>query len=200
MTDIECTSFFLPKAGVNWSYDLWNPVSKVAGMHDGRVEWELPSPTLTLSILQEWSLHCLSVGASFFLFNIYLLLLMIFLKIFTCLTLFYMFCTRDLRFSWPQAGSLVVAWELLVAAGGIWFPDQGLNPGPLLGSTESQPLEPGKSWMVFLLDYSCGLHVSSGHPRPPCLSWMDHCTVRVCHPLTTDKSPESGVAWINLST
>ena len=38
MTDIDCTSFFLPKAGVNWSYDLWNPVSKVAGMHEGRVE------------------------------------------------------------------------------------------------------------------------------------------------------------------
>ena len=26
-------------------------------------------------------------------------------------------------------GSLVVAWELLAAAGGIEFPDQGLNPG-----------------------------------------------------------------------
>ena len=37
-----------------------------------------------------------------------------------------------------------MAWELLVAAGGIWFPDQGLNPGPLHGSTESQPLEPGE--------------------------------------------------------
>ena len=27
-------------------------------------------------------------------------------------------------------GSLAAAWELLVAACGIWFPHQGLNPGP----------------------------------------------------------------------
>ena len=30
-----------------------------------------------------------------------------------------------------HSGSLAVAWELLVPAYGIYFPDQGLNPGPL---------------------------------------------------------------------
>ena len=37
---------------------------------------------------------------------------------------------QDLLSSFWLMGSLVVAWELLAAAGGIKFPDQGLNPGP----------------------------------------------------------------------
>lgn len=38
--------------------------------------------------------------------------------------------TRDLWSSLGHAGSLVVTWELLVAAHGTWFPDQGADLGP----------------------------------------------------------------------
>ena len=39
---------------------------------------------------------------------------------------------------WLQhVGSLAVAGKLLVAACGIYFPDQGLNPAPSIGSMDS---------------------------------------------------------------
>ena len=38
-------------------------------------------------------------------------------------------------------GLLVVAYELLIEACEIQLPDQGLNPGPCIGNSESQPLD-----------------------------------------------------------
>ena len=37
----------------------------------------------------------------------------------------------DLQSSLQHQSSLVVAYKLLVVAGGNWFPHQGSNPGPL---------------------------------------------------------------------
>ena len=42
-----------------------------------------------------------------------------------------------LGLSLQHMGSYVAACELLVAARGIWFPDQGLTLGPCIGSAES---------------------------------------------------------------
>ena len=53
-----------------------------------------------------------------------------FFKIFIYLAVPGLSCgTRDVQFSLQHVGSLV-------AACGIEFPDQGLNPGPYLGSVE----------------------------------------------------------------
>ena len=57
-------------------------------------------------------------------------------------------CARPLL----HARSLVAACELLAVACGIQFSDEGLNLGPLLESTESQPLDhQGSSYSFFLI-------------------------------------------------
>ena len=75
-------------------------------------------------------------GKSFF--NIYFLFIYLAAPGLSCIT-------WDLR--WGMWDLLVAAFELLVAARGIYFPDQGLNLGPLhweRGTLATGP--PGKSW------------------------------------------------------
>ena len=74
----------------------------------------------------------------------------------------------------------LVSFKLLVAACGIWFPDQGLNPGPLhweLGVLSTGP--PGKS-LFFFFGHASWLVGFSTQPgidfMPPAMEgWNPNC-------------------------
>ena len=67
--------------------------------------------------------------------RMFFLYIYIYIYIFVCLFSLVMpglgFHTRNLQSPLRCGGSLIAACELLAVACAVWFPDQGLNTGPL---------------------------------------------------------------------